>query len=202
MQALSPKPQQVKAWVLISPLDNPSCSIRYNTCNFNTVSMSTLPTSWAWRAGSCQTWVKSRIKEGQRGKGKKSPVKTFVSSSGTQLTSHLQVAFSTEPCRLCYTFIKLQHGKMSILRVRLRPTSTADLYRSSPASKHCLQQTSTQKGTFTELSRAILATQLENSQNKLWNSVSALLSSQFNKVYFFTRIWTSNITVKLGGTSL
>lgn len=33
MQAPSTKPQEVKVQVLISPLDNPSCSIRYNTCN-------------------------------------------------------------------------------------------------------------------------------------------------------------------------
>lgn len=31
MQAPSHKPQQVKVWVLTSPLDNPSCSIRNNT---------------------------------------------------------------------------------------------------------------------------------------------------------------------------
>lgn len=70
MQAPSPKPQQVKAWALTSPLDNPSFSIRYNTSNLNTASV---PTCWAWGGGSCQTWIKSRIKEGEWGKRKKVP---------------------------------------------------------------------------------------------------------------------------------
>lgn len=59
MQVPSPEPQQVKAWDLTFPLESPSCSI------FNTASMPTQPISWAWGAGSCQTGVKSRIKEGQ-----------------------------------------------------------------------------------------------------------------------------------------
>lgn len=175
MQAPSPKPQQVKAWALTSPLDNPSFSIRYNTSSFNTASVLTLSTCWAWGGGSCQTWVKSRIKEGEWGKRKKVPF--LKSGLKTRLGEDICVfkwntinltssgGFQSKTYQTVLHFHKAATWKMSILRLRLRPISTADLYRSSPGSNHHLWQTSIQEGAeqreqYRELSSVILATQL------------------------------------------
>lgn len=108
----------------------------------------------------------------------------------------------SEPTRLCYTFIKLQHGKMSILRLRLRPMSTADLYRSSPASNHTCDRPQPRREQYTETIFCHSCNSDECSQIKPGTWASALLRSQFSRACFFTRIWTPNITIKLGGTSL
>lgn len=197
MQAPSLKLQQVKAWVLTS-LDNPSCSIRYNT-NFNTAS---LLTGWAWGAGSCQTWVKGRIKENE-GRGKKFPV---------------EIRLGEDPCvfkRSTVNLTPLGGFQYRIYQTVLHLHKAAtwkNVYFDTEAEtyEHCwfiqelpasnLWQTSTQEGAVQE---NCLVSFLKFSWSiKLWSWVSALLKSQFSEAYFFTRIWTSNITIKLGGTSL